>query len=735
MANAEAQDASLSHKFTQNYSLVTTSKPYPGCVLVNSNRWRIRWDMLIITLALYSSIATPFTVSFQTDDSYLAYDIWEYFVTAFFVVDIAVTFRSSFMDKEGNEVVDPRIIAKQYIYSGLFFLDLVASFPFEIISSNGAGSSHLGLLRMLKLVRLLRMRRIIVYLKFNTDFKLALKILFIIFCTFLFVHICACFWNLVVIQDKDWRPESSDYDRYYESDERTYQYAVALYYTTFMVLGADSFPHSTPEGVYAFVVSFLGVVVLSSLFGHMALLVQSLSRKNDALHEQLDKAGIAMKHIKLSKKTSGKVSNFILNTFSDRDKQEEINHFFTMLSPSLRLEASSFLYSSMLNENGIFARQAEIVSFIIPRLKTYVTNPESIVFETGSLGTHWYYVGKGELQILTLNKNGDNIISNVVIPGDYFGEISLLVGCRHTATIRAKTYCNLAFLTKDFFIEMIDVFPSVKAEFMEKVFSYHDEWREHVTDMLNSVPYFHGLTQKQLSFLSYHFSIQHLETGNEIIRRGAAVKSLVFIATGGCHVLVERRRKPKFSILKLNRGSVCFINSALRDLPALFTLETSTKSIILSLPIDVLRTLGNYIPQLTTRVSVAQGKIQTEGFPESHDFFVTSAFERGKKNLHFRQTIIKLIHLFQNKQARRKEFKMANVVESALKLEMMKLATQKHEGDALKEEYERRATELLTAGKSMIAQVAELEQVLLSQEKELEVLERALEAKLAKRQA
>lgn len=725
ITNIESHDATLSSKFTQHNILTTNSKRKAECVLVNSNRWRIRWDISIIMLALYSSIATPFSVAFKTSESNLPFDVWEMIVSALFGIDIIVTFRSSYMNKEGIEVVAPKMIAKQYVFSGMFFLDILATFPFEIISdASGSGSGNLGLLRMLKLVRLLRMRRIIVYLKFNTDFKLGLKIFFIIFCTFLYIHICACFWNLIVIQEEDWKPPSAQLDKFYDGNDRSYKYTVDLYYATLMILGADAFAHSTIEVIYVFTMSFFGFVLLSMLFGHMALLVQSLSRKNDALHEQLDRASIAIKHIKLSNSTASKVSSFILNTFSDRDRQEEINYFFTMLSPSLRLEASTFLYSSMLNENGVFANQTDAVNFIIPRLKTHVTNPESIVIERGSVGNEWYYIGKGELQVLTLDNHGDNIVSNMLLPGDYFGEISLLIGCRRTSTVRSRTYCNLAFLNKDYFKELIEVFPSIKAEFMERILSYNDEWRLHVTSMIKCVPYLKNLTRRQLNYLSYFAMVKHLDTGNEIIRRGVIVSEIFFVATGGCSVLVERRRKPKFPILKLHTGSVCFTNTALRDLPSLFTLETSCKSIILSLPISVLKMLDEYIPNLTQKVTVAQATIQTEALPENHDFHVTSAFERGKKGLPFRLTVMKLIRLFQNKQSKRKDFKLANIVDSAMKLEMLKLSTSQHEGEALKEEYERRAKELLVASQSMLQQVIELDETLHTQERELELLER-----------
>lgn len=35
--------------------------------------------------------------------------------------------------------------------------------------------------------------------------------------------------------------------------------------------------------------------------------------------------------------------------------------------------------------------------------------------------------------------------------GDFFGEVSLLFGCRRTATVKSKQYCECAYLKKDDF--------------------------------------------------------------------------------------------------------------------------------------------------------------------------------------------------------------------------------------------------------------------------------------------
>ena len=40
-------------------------------------------------------------------------------------------------------------------------------------------------------------------------------------------------------------------------------------------------------------------------------------------------------------------------------------------------------------------------------------------------------------------------------PGDMFGEVSLLYGCRRTATVEAKQYCECSYLSQEEFSNLM----------------------------------------------------------------------------------------------------------------------------------------------------------------------------------------------------------------------------------------------------------------------------------------
>ena len=83
-------------------------------------------------------------------------------VDILFMVDIVVGFRTSFINKKtGDEIWEPKKIAKNYICGTRFWLDLLSSIPLDLMASGSDSSAFLSVFGMLKLVRITRIGRII----------------------------------------------------------------------------------------------------------------------------------------------------------------------------------------------------------------------------------------------------------------------------------------------------------------------------------------------------------------------------------------------------------------------------------------------------------------------------------------------------------------------------------------------------------------------------------------------
>lgn len=97
-------------------------------------RGKAIWDWTMIMLTLYSLVVIPWNAGFDPlgADDMVGFD---YFVNAFFLIDVWINFRTATKDYAGRYVFDTRLIARKYLKNG-FVLDLLAAFPFELVMTS-----------------------------------------------------------------------------------------------------------------------------------------------------------------------------------------------------------------------------------------------------------------------------------------------------------------------------------------------------------------------------------------------------------------------------------------------------------------------------------------------------------------------------------------------------------------------------------------------------------------------
>jgi hypothetical protein len=131
---------------------------------------KIMWDTLIIVIAIFNSIFVPINFAFDPPFSntavYIAFN--DGIITAIFFLDVFINFRTSLMNfRTGEEIVDPKKIAKLYILSARFWVDILSSIPFDSFSN----ADILSVIGLLKTVRLARISTIIENSNMNERIK------------------------------------------------------------------------------------------------------------------------------------------------------------------------------------------------------------------------------------------------------------------------------------------------------------------------------------------------------------------------------------------------------------------------------------------------------------------------------------------------------------------------------------------------------------------------------------
>ena len=81
-------------------------------------------------MTFYIAIMIPYNVAFQRYNRVRDIIIFDMVIELFFILDIVVHFRTTYVDQSGRIIYDQKAIAFKYL-KGWFILDFLAALPFE----------------------------------------------------------------------------------------------------------------------------------------------------------------------------------------------------------------------------------------------------------------------------------------------------------------------------------------------------------------------------------------------------------------------------------------------------------------------------------------------------------------------------------------------------------------------------------------------------------------------------
>ena len=167
-----------------------------------SEPFKVRWDVIVIIFALYNSITIPLGIAFEPEQLIsTGFTIFDSFVDLCFFIDLFINFRTTYISAiNGEEIRDPKKIAFRYL-TGRFIIDLISTIPFDKLAGH---NKFLPILKLLKLVRVFRISMVIRNLNIKSDSKAFLRVLWLIFFVFLYLHVIACLWYYLVKDDETW---------------------------------------------------------------------------------------------------------------------------------------------------------------------------------------------------------------------------------------------------------------------------------------------------------------------------------------------------------------------------------------------------------------------------------------------------------------------------------------------------------------------------------------------------
>jgi CRP/FNR family cyclic AMP-dependent transcriptional regulator len=112
---------------------------------------------------------------------------------------------------------------------------------------------------------------------------------------------------------------------------------------------------------------------------------------------------------------------------------------------------------------GLASRELEALAALT---RSLALAPREELFHKGDPGTHVYALAEGTLKIVTTSESGDDVVFNVVGPGELIGEIAALCQAERTATVVALSACELLAIDRRDLFAFLRAHPEASLELM-----------------------------------------------------------------------------------------------------------------------------------------------------------------------------------------------------------------------------------------------------------------------------
>jgi len=204
--------------------------------------------------------------------------------------------------------------------------------------------------------------------------------------------------------------------------------------------------------------------------------------------------------------------------------------------------------------------------------------------------------------------------TNIIKPGDLFGEIALLCGCKRTASVKTSTYSTLARIDRANFKDMCQQYVGLTDKLKAKLKTYNDKLKIFLKLILRSVPFMKKLCNDSVEEVTYHLKQRYFDPDEVIFRAGDQVEYIYLITRGEVDLIVNVD-KHDFVVHNLYQGCYMGGYKVLGDHSHSHTARAVSSVTLHCINKDSLSLLQNNLNDFKKEVELAMNYIDTTNDP------------------------------------------------------------------------------------------------------------------------
>lgn len=479
------------------------------------SKFSSRWLGLLLVVVMYTILYVPYAVAWPASVPLFPWIVFDMFVSVVFLLDIALNFITSYVNQEEDEwEVDFAKCAKHYL-TGWFALDLVASFPYDVVvlilqyslcgdavcQDDNGNTSYGNALQMLKLLRLLRVTKLVKYIA-SRSLSVASSLMVLVCSFVLLAHLFACLWWLVGVLEnlpgENWVALQGSIPDLAQQPV-TVQYSTSIYWAvvTTATLGyGDVVPKTYPEQIFAILVILFGAMFYTVVVGLVQQLVAWKFSTGAEYNQWMDRVTLFCDQNRLHKEMRNKLTGYYRYVWERRKTfrrdtsttADSSNSFMNDLPFELKIDVADNLHAKLFRNNPVFQNsQMNFKHYLATKLGPgQLKLPDEVLFFEGEPAESLVLVRDGLLELVVSIGTEHNLFGNILVnehdelvvssraEGQYCGDLGLFTNQVNFVSCVVAQFSDIHVITAADFLAVLESFPQERALF-ERVAEQREE--------------------------------------------------------------------------------------------------------------------------------------------------------------------------------------------------------------------------------------------------------------------